>query len=549
MEKELIDIADYFQMKKYDDDFINFITFRKPTIQSSSMEPSSKKIFILNDDSTDDEKLTMFYETTMKAKKFIDDAMNNYMKNKKKIKNKNKNKLKNKKNLYPITLLSSKEFLDTIMLQLKSLNRLVERDSSSNWLILPLFIVANQIFKIFSQLKDQVTHPNLKFNINSIPDCNKLPIKTKIVKEFLEDCARNIHRSFSLCLNDKNPNLRKNKKIGIILFSNLEFKIYHKLQNKDMIKNLIKVLNSNNVLTQQQQQQNAVNNADLTTFYKSHVVMFNYFMGQYYGCYESDFNLACNYLNNALMECPDPKKIIITSPSTINSIWRRLLILLIPFTILTRKTYPNLDYILNNIFINIEDNHAKEIKDIFHPIIQCFKTGNLQKFDETFKQNEYFYLENGIYVAMTLIRELVFLKLIKNCYKIWLTINDGKNNKFVIPLPFLLIGYLKSLGAQQELIQQIVVADDNDSASGSHQEQQQSSAHPRGQRETQTRYKNKKQLPMTSKETRELILDEIECHLANLISKNYIKGYLSHGNRCLVISKTVPFPKLATKNG
>lgn len=36
--------------------------------------------------------------------------------------------------------------------------------------------------------------------------------------------------------------------------------------------------------------------------------------------------------------------------------------------------------------------------------------------------------------------------------------------------------------------------------------------------------------------------DQIECILANLIAEGKIKGYLSHGNKCIVMSKTVPFP-------
>lgn len=37
-------------------------------------------------------------------------------------------------------------------------------------------------------------------------------------------------------------------------------------------------------------------------------------------------------------------------------------------------------------------------------------------------------------------------------------------------------------------------------------------------------------------------LDEVECILANLIFKQYIRGYLSHAKRVLVLSKKDPFP-------
>ena len=38
--------------------------------------------------------------------------------------------------------------------------------------------------------------------------------------------------------------------------------------------------------------------------------------------------------------------------------------------------------------------------------------------------------------------------------------------------------------------------------------------------------------------------DEVECVLANLIFKGYIKGYLSHQHGKLVVSKGNPFPPL-----
>ena len=37
-------------------------------------------------------------------------------------------------------------------------------------------------------------------------------------------------------------------------------------------------------------------------------------------------------------------------------------------------------------------------------------------------------------------------------------------------------------------------------------------------------------------------LDEIECILANLIYRGYVRGYLSHTKRILVLSKRDPFP-------
>jgi nuclear mRNA export protein PCID2/THP1 len=43
----------------------------------------------------------------------------------------------------------------------------------------------------------------------------------------------------------------------------------------------------------------------------------------------------------------------------------------------------------------------------------------------------------------------------------------------------------------------------------------------------------------------EIDLDEIECILANLIYRGYIRGYISHTRRTLVLSKSNPFPTSA----
>ena len=40
--------------------------------------------------------------------------------------------------------------------------------------------------------------------------------------------------------------------------------------------------------------------------------------------------------------------------------------------------------------------------------------------------------------------------------------------------------------------------------------------------------------------------DEIECVLTNLIFKGYIKGYMSHTKKILVVSKTQPFPPIVS---
>ena len=40
-------------------------------------------------------------------------------------------------------------------------------------------------------------------------------------------------------------------------------------------------------------------------------------------------------------------------------------------------------------------------------------------------------------------------------------------------------------------------------------------------------------------------IDEVECIVANLIFRKFIKGYISHKLRVLVLAKNDPFPSLS----
>lgn len=43
-------------------------------------------------------------------------------------------------------------------------------------------------------------------------------------------------------------------------------------------------------------------------------------------------------------------------------------------------------------------------------------------------------------------------------------------------------------------------------------------------------------------------IEEVECLVANLVYRGYVKGYISHSKKVLVLSKAAPFPHLKTVN-
>ncbi|EDO17907.1 hypothetical protein Kpol_1010p22 [Vanderwaltozyma polyspora DSM 70294] len=345
--------------------------------------------------------------------------------------------------------------------QLKLMNRIAE--SQSNWIIYPLYKVAKQFIE------------KCKGDINN-----------------LENCGRIVHRSFNLCLNDRNPIQYENRNAGSYSFANLEFYIYHKLNNRDMMKNLVKVLQSRCMDNLE-----SVRKIEFT----GHAVNYFYYLGEYYGCYESDFKKSFTFLYEALLHCrhsyyPQVEKI---------------LTLLIPFSLIANKWYPNFDY-LQGLLRNTKGTNTPEIITIYKPLVDSFLTGNLSKFNTSFSVNEIYFLKKGVYVAVYQLKELVLLKFIKKC-----CLDIKSNNNSIVPLKPIAVIYSKQLESLRI------------PTTGNKKKKKTQSNTPK----------------LTYEEKINDILDELECALANLITKGYIKGYLSHSNRCIVLSKKDAFPRLA----
>lgn len=358
-----------------------------------------------------DDKLRQFYEVTMQLKRACDRTM------------------------------------DAAEQQLRLFNRIAEQET--NWIVYPLYVVAHQLLSL--ALHQAASH------------------------ELLEQCGRTIHRSFNLCLNDRNPEEHENRRTGCYTFANLEFRLYHALRNRDMMKNLVKVLQSRG-------DELPPLRDTLAAEHKSHCVTYHYYMGEYYGCHEANFVTSFEHLNTALITCP------VNSASGKSPCCRQLwhiLLLLIPHAMLAHRYYPNWDAVER---ICTPDVYAT-LHRYYGPVTACLLDGDVTRYDDHCAQHEVFFLKHGLYVAMGLLRQLVWLKRFHNC---WLYGTDRAAS--VVPLEVFLVG----------------------------SDQQQDT----GAREEQ--------------------LDALECQLANQISNGNIKGYLSHSKRCIVLSKRDPFPRRCT---
>ena len=437
--KSIVDFGDYFKDKYSDDNLVRYFQYH--------LRKESTTLYMLNNEFQDDKikqvfelnqkiwsKITTFYSVPERGKKVAKEY--------------------------------HRELFDLIDEQLLLMNRIAAREST--WILYPLFVLARELVMFINELKKHFSSS---------------------LTAYIERCGRSVHRSFTLCLNDRNPNRRENRRSGVYLFINLEFKIYHKLNNRDMIKNLVKVVKSRQ---EDRFEPLMPCNESLCSIYNGQDVTYNYYMGQYYGCIENNYEKAFEHLNLAYLGC---------NPENMCQL-NKILILLIPFGLLSHRKlvhqellfslYPKKSINKSNNNNNGQSNESDEriLGNLYKEIIKCCRTGNIVRYDNLVtgtKMNQIFFLKNGLYVSMQLLRELVLLRYVEIMYRL----NERSS---IIPLEMIYIA--KFTGS-------------------------------------------KKQFPVTSE-----AINELECELACLISKKMIKGYLSHGNKCMVVSKTDAFPKL-----
>lgn len=129
----------------------------------------------------------------------------------------------------------------------------------------------------------------------------------------------------------------------------------------------------------------------------------------------------------------------------------------------------------------------------FRPLCNAIKEGNLYEFDQAIEQNADFFYHYGIYFSLEKSKTLVFRNIFK---KVASLVNT---HQISLELFVSAINYFQS---------------------------------------------NRGQIQLDDEEVMEM--PEVHCLLANLISENKLKGYISLQHQKLVISKKDPFPNIST---
>lgn len=126
----------------------------------------------------------------------------------------------------------------------------------------------------------------------------------------------------------------------------------------------------------------------------------------------------------------------------------------------------------------------------YESIVQAMRLGDVQLFNDTMAAQQFRFIQEGTYLLLEKLRQAVYRRLLRRVYLINAEQQPAKAAQ--IPLPLF----------QQALAVQGISMD----------------------------------------------MDEIECIAANLIYRKYVKGYISHKNKVMVVAKTDPFPPLSAVN-
>ncbi|KAG7195401.1 COP9 signalosome (CSN) subunit [Scheffersomyces spartinae] len=181
-----------------------------------------------------------------------------------------------------------------------------------------------------------------------------------------------------------------------------------------------------------------------------------------------------------------------SKPKPSNKQTMRILLLLIPLSLLNNRLLP-----AERVY-----QDYPVIKYIFQDrLLKAICTGDIQLFDKSINEFQLLFLRNHIYILVPGLRSLCYYKLIKKTAMLVKELNLDSASSHIVPL-----------NAFQKSISFASSSSKTSNVVGV-----------------------------------EVPLAEIECILANLIFDGKVKGYLSHTNKCIVLSKVDGFPKTLIK--
>lgn len=309
----------------------------------------------------------------------------------------------------------------------------------------------------------------------------RLKTKNDDDESALELVANTINKSFKICLTDKTWDVALSKKSSIHFFLAALIKIYFKLNRLELAKSMEKALIGTGLAIP-----TIVNSPPQ---YTKHIVTYLYYSALL-SLDEGDYAFAETKLLTAMDFLSCYKK-----PNAVMKQAEKILILLIPLKLYnSRQTLPNLVWLR---FPNLEYIYKDNL-------FAAIASGDLYKYEQCVEKFQKIFLARHIYLLVLKLKSLCYLQLVKKTC----TIFEELNSKQLHIVPF------------NNFQTALSISESENHSNESPGEKSETSEHVHE--------------PVSA--------EAVECILANLITQKRIKGYLSHGNKCIVLLKTAAFP-------
>ncbi|KAK9370349.1 hypothetical protein V1509DRAFT_617503 [Lipomyces kononenkoae] len=261
------------------------------------------------------------------------------------------------------------------MLIPRLINRIAER--TDKW-ILPVIYTVTQELRIIAIEADH--HIADRMARSSSYDSSTTPNK-------LEEAARTINRTLTVCLNDRNSAMPQSRKWGVYFITSLLFKIYFKLGTISLATSIVRVLNASSA---------AGDIPSVDNYPRAHMVTFKYYVGVL-AFMDEEYDKAEEHLTAALNNCH-------RRASTNQEL---ILQYLLPTHLLLHRRYPQ-----KGVW-----HSFPRLQTIYEDLFTASKRGDMRTYEAALAAREKLFVTRRIYLTMLKIRtKIVRPRLFEQVY-------------------------------------------------------------------------------------------------------------------------------------
>ncbi|KAK9246629.1 hypothetical protein V1506DRAFT_534800 [Lipomyces tetrasporus] len=254
------------------------------------------------------------------------------------------------------------------------LNRVAER--TDRWILPVIYTVTQELRIIAMEADHHIKERILRSSASNSEKPNKL-----------EEAARTINRTLTVCLNDRNTPLPKSRKWGVYFIISLLFKIYFKLGTISLATSVVRVLNASSTVG---------DIPSVEEYPKAHMVTFKYYVG-ILAFMDEEYEKAEEHLQAALNKCH--KK------ATRNQ--ELILQYLLPTNLLLHRRYPQ----------KAVWHSFPRLQTIYKDLFTASKRGDMRSYEAALAARERLFVTRRLYLTMLKIRtKIVRPRLFEQVY-------------------------------------------------------------------------------------------------------------------------------------